>query len=638
MYISYLQIRRSLKDLSGVHPFFGITFLACKKARLPVGTTVEFNISAANNEVLDNAYNPLPDSGQYFHPFKTSKSSAGSDTWVSNRYGSTSLQRIATGTFATAFIHTRGTSKWGWNQNYIDTLAERQKSTRSSKIPLFELACWLYRNDDLEQDVSPEEICERFIKDYNVDGTEIDQLFADLKHQDVDGWLADAKVETHELHNLIGFPSNVSRKNLTLSSLSMKYVGPSTALGIQPTERLNLLTGDNSLGKTFILQCIWWWMTGEWIDHAALPHDSARRFDPQMSACFQTDLGTNESYYADFLWSEERWERIKEPDWGPISNLSIYCHHDGSFAIWDPAFEKTAPNGRYDDAAYITLNRAEVWNGRKSDRGLEQRQICNGILADWIEWENYDKELFNVFREAIKVLSPSQWEDLQPAKSVKLPGDSRRIPALNMPYGNTPIIHASAGVQKILSLVYVALWCWQRHQKQSNFSRQITAGSIVIIVDEVESHLHPRWQRLVVPALTKMIEGISGGAQVQSIIATHSPLVLASAEPIFDEDRDSLHHIELIDDAPVAQQVPFVRYGTADAWLTSSIFGLDEPRSHTAEKWIREAVRLQEESSRNKQKIREVHRGLVSSLSDSDSFWRRWLYFASENGKINVES
>jgi hypothetical protein len=35
--------------------------------------------------------------------------------------------------------------------------------------------------------------------------------------------------------------------------------------------RLNLLSGDNGLGKTFLLDIAWWTLTGTWASNAVLP-------------------------------------------------------------------------------------------------------------------------------------------------------------------------------------------------------------------------------------------------------------------------------------------------------------------------------------------------------------------------------
>jgi energy-coupling factor transporter ATP-binding protein EcfA2 len=46
---------------------------------------------------------------------------------------------------------------------------------------------------------------------------------------------------------------------------------------------------------------------------------------------------------------------------------------------------------------------------------------------------------------------------------------------------------------------------------------------IVVLLDEIEVHLHPKWQRLIVPAVEQLLPN------AQIFLATHSPFVLASA-------------------------------------------------------------------------------------------------------------
>jgi energy-coupling factor transporter ATP-binding protein EcfA2 len=46
---------------------------------------------------------------------------------------------------------------------------------------------------------------------------------------------------------------------------------------------------------------------------------------------------------------------------------------------------------------------------------------------------------------------------------------------------------------------------------------------IVLLLDEIEVHLHPKWQRLVVPAVERLLPN------AQIFMSTHSPFVLASA-------------------------------------------------------------------------------------------------------------
>ena len=46
--------------------------------------------------------------------------------------------------------------------------------------------------------------------------------------------------------------------------LIMSNVGPASSMELNFGSRLNLLTGDNGLGKSFLLDIIWWSMTRKW--------------------------------------------------------------------------------------------------------------------------------------------------------------------------------------------------------------------------------------------------------------------------------------------------------------------------------------------------------------------------------------
>ena len=106
------------------------------------------------------------------------------------------------------------------------------------------------------------------------------------------------------------------------------------------------------------------------------------------------------------------------------------------------------------------------------------------------------------------------------------------------------------------------------------------AGQVILLFDEVDAHLHPRWQRSIVPAILKVMDHLTNGdAGVQPIAATHSPLVLASVEPHFDEGRDRLFHLDIRDGRVQLDSVPWAAQGDPLNWLVSEVFGLSQARS-----------------------------------------------------------
>src|SRR5207237_4846457 len=139
---------------------------------------------------------------------------------------------------------------------------------------------------------------------------------------------------------------------------------------------------------------------------------------------------------------------------------------------------------------------------------------------------------FRLLRAVLDALSPSPLEKLKPGRTERIsPMDSSLHPTLDLSYGQVAVIHASAGIKRILGLAYLLIWAWHEHLEAVALKGISPDQRIIVLIDEVETHLHPRWQRMVVPALLKVLGNIA--PSVQAIVTTHSPLVMASIEPEF---------------------------------------------------------------------------------------------------------
>jgi hypothetical protein len=151
-----------------------------------------------------------------------------------------------------------------------------------------------------------------------------------------------------------------------------------------------------------------------------------------------------------------------------------------------------------------------------------------------------------------------------------------------------------------------------------------------LFIDEMESHLHPQWQRSIFPAILEAIKLLDPDIKVQVLTTTHSPLVLASLEPYFDEETDKLFGFDLVDREVVLEEIPWVKLGEVDDWLTSPIFGLSRPRSKEAEVAIDAAFAIMRNADMsgfpaNLQTQDSIHQSLLRLLPDDDEFWERWV-------------
>jgi AAA domain, putative AbiEii toxin, Type IV TA system len=187
-------------------------------------------------------------------------------------------------------------------------------------------------------------------------------------------------------------------------------------------------------------------------------------------------------------------------------------------------------------------------------------------------------------------------------------------------------------MKRILGLAYLLVWMWREHVEAAKLKNTAPSQSLVLIFDEVEAHLHPQWQRVLLPALLRVVRELSPEIEVQILATTHAPLVLASLEPHFDDAMDALFHFDLDGKQITVSKVPWRARGDASSWLTSDVFELGEARSVEAERAITEAKAAMRKPNLPIEEARRIHHALHEILKDTDPFWPRWLLRARQAG------
>jgi predicted ATPase len=428
-----------------------------------------------------------------------------------------------------------------------------------------------------------------------------------------------------------------------LEYLRLKNVGPAPEMQMELAPRLNLITGDNGLGKSFLLDVAWWALTRKWPQdlnkkltsgYAARPNDVKKPATIEFRVTSKTKSVTYQSMYDP---REESWLGKAGRPWNP--GLVIYAHADGAFSVWDPARNYWKKKGNIDVQERLpgyVFSGKEVWDGLEVEIDGKATVVCNGLLRDWASWIREQGQAKELMRQTVTRLSPSadERDRLSPGPLMRISvNDARDIPSLQM--GNTqtvPILYASSGIRRIVALAYMLMWSWQEHMLTAQQLGEAPTTQVVFLIDELESHLHPRWQRSILGSLLNLASLMHWNAKkIQLITATHSPLVLASAEPIFDSEQDAWFDLDLSQTKSVElvhlRKRDFVRLGDVSNWLTSEAFDLKEPRSLEAEEALGEALELLRRSPKpTLAEFETVDQKLRSVLGDIDPFWIRWSY------------
>jgi len=422
-----------------------------------------------------------------------------------------------------------------------------------------------------------------------------------------------------------------------LANLHLQNIGPAPEMRFDFAPRLNVLAGDNGLGKSFVLDIAWWALTQTW---PSVTSSSSAVPNPQAVIRYHIQRnGRAKAAEAIYDFDEGRWSVLSLPVNMPelsSDRLVLYARVDGGVSLWDRRRRWNSKRAlRADDLGreHAFLFRPEdIWDSLRSPDD-PSRVLCNGMIADWRTWQLEKNAWFEMLKQVLTLLSPQE-PILPEDRAVRVAvDDARDIPTIRLSYGSVPITHASAGMRRILSLAYLLVWSWREHLEASRLRNLPPVETLVLLVDEVESHLHPKWQRCILPALLSVVAALEPSLSVQILAVTHSPLVLASLEPLFDEARDALFVLDVDDSHHVAaRHEPWVRRGSANAWLTSDVFELKQPGSIEAERAIEDAKRALLDSSLSLDQIRAIHHRLHAVLKDTDPFWPRWLARAEAAG------
>lgn len=109
-YLSKRQIIESLDRISNLNQFFGLTYLAAKRAGIPINKTSDLSLDSLNATFLQEFYKLDPRSEYFFRAFRFNNKDK---FWVNPDYAGKGLQKLNTTTFKDAFIHDKKRENMG---------------------------------------------------------------------------------------------------------------------------------------------------------------------------------------------------------------------------------------------------------------------------------------------------------------------------------------------------------------------------------------------------------------------------------------------------------------------------------------------------------------------------------------------
>lgn len=257
----------------------------------------------------------------------------------------------------------------------------------------------------------------------------------------------------------------------------------------------------------------------------------------------------------------------------------------------------------------LTLSREDAFLGAM-DAGADFRTMCqwfylreNAELRERASRENGRAFEFADLRAVRQALSGALegverifFDGNPPTLKVALrdaSGDSRSL----------ELTQLSDGYRTLLALVLD--YARRLAQAHPDWPNPLEAPGILVI-DELELHLHPRWQQAVIPNLQRTFPN------TQLIVATHSPAVLTTVR------RENIHLLG-VDHTLETIPTDVGTYGAETSRVLAEVFGthVRPPTVETTEK-LREYLMLIEEGRHDGEEAKDIRAELESSLGTSD--------------------
>jgi len=203
----------------------------------------------------------------------------------------------------------------------------------------------------------------------------------------------------------------------------------------------------------------------------------------------------------------------------------------------------------YQDCLSTASNfkQAQEWLGRATLAKFQQ--IERGEPDEW------GRRINSIQSAVDAALEAEGWSGFQYSY------DFEELSMFHPEHGRLPVRAMSSGVQAVVSLIVdLAFRCLRLNSVHAEDALSISYG--MVMIDEIEQHLHPGWQQRILPSIRKIFPNI------QFIVATHSPEVLSTVES---------HQIRILRDNKCYAAPPGA-LGAESQRLLQDVLGLKDAR------------------------------------------------------------
>ena len=239
------------------------------------------------------------------------------------------------------------------------------------------------------------------------------------------------------------------------------------------------------------------------------------------------------------------------------------------------------------------------WSINSLNRRLKAQQEGEAILPS-----EFDDAL-EVVRGAINLcLKPSGWGDMD------FSIEREEIVARHPLHGELPVAMLSDGIRSMLTLVAdIAFRMVKLNPNLGPYAATETDG--IVLIDEVDMHLHPAWQQTVLTSLREAFP------RIQLVVTTHSPQVLTSVPSecirLLQRDVD----VDTGKSLTIVQGFHAQTQGVASSTILAEVMGTDPVPDVEPAHWLSQYKALIEQGQDDTVEARALKQRLVDHFGQS---------------------
>ena len=325
---------------------------------------------------------------------------------------------------------------------------------------------------------------------------------------------------------------------MPITNLHTSDIGPFDEIGFEFDDQVNVFTGPNNSGKSTVL-----WMLGELLVYPFTIPDKVYRSDsPKWTLHFSTKQGVESitgNLPSDPVTMLHAYEVVGHTCFVPAQR------HGTNFRATGPSVGQNIESRIDDEAEMLARERPTVLrkhgietlrqyfresrNSEPTSLTKRRKLMLSGttliddkamiqkiIDLDYAAYRQQRPAMRGIVDKVISIAS-----EITDGFSVQFVGvgedEDGLFPRIGTPEGILPLDVLSHGTQSIIQCLAYLVFGYADYY---DFPLDLEERPGILIIDEIDVHLHPSWQRRIIPTLTRYFP------KLQIFCSTHSPLML----------------------------------------------------------------------------------------------------------------